>query len=43
LVEQKRAIVAGALDNKEVQWDQNSLMSDLAMILVTKGKKAWKL
>jgi len=43
LVEQKRAIVAGALDNKEIQWDQNSLMSDLAMILVTKGKKAWKL
>lgn len=43
LVEQKRAIVAGALDNKEIQWDQNSLMSDLAMVLVTKGKKAWKL
>lgn len=43
LVEQKRAIVAGTLDNKEIQWDQNSLMSDLAMILVTKGKKAWKL
>src|SRR5262249_22101315 len=40
IVEQKRAIVAGALDNKEIQWDQNSLMSDLAMILVTKGKKA---
>jgi SNF2 family DNA or RNA helicase len=43
LVEQKRAIVAGALDNKEVQWDESSLMSELAMILVTKGKKAWKL
>lgn len=43
LVEQKRAIVAGALDNKEVQWDQSSLMSELANILVIKGKKAWKL
>jgi len=43
LVEQKRAIVAGALDNKEIQWSENSLMSELAMILVTKGKKAWKL
>jgi SNF2 family DNA or RNA helicase len=43
LVEQKRAIVSSTLDNKEVAWDQNSLMSELAMILTTKGKKAWKL
>lgn len=43
LVEQKRAIVSSTLDNKEIQWDQNSLMSELANILVTKGKKAWKL
>jgi SNF2 family DNA or RNA helicase len=43
LVEQKRAIVAGALDNKEIQWNENNLMADLAMVLVTKGKKAWKL
>lgn len=43
LVEQKRAIVASALDNKEYVWDQNSLMADLAMVLVTRGKKAWKL
>jgi len=43
LVEQKRAIVAAAMDNKEIQWDQNSLMSDLAMVLVTRGKKAWSL
>lgn len=43
LVEQKRAIVAGALDNKEIQWNESSLMSELAMILVIKGKKAWKL
>lgn len=43
LVEQKRAIVASTLDNKEIQWDQQSLMKELAMILTTKGKKAWKL
>ena len=43
LVEQKRAIVAAALDNKQIAWDQNSLMSELALILVTKGKKAWSL
>lgn len=43
LVEQKRAIVAGALDNKEIQWSESSLMAELAMILVVKGKKAWKL
>ena len=43
LVEAKRAIVSSTLDNKEVAWDQNSLMTELANILVTKGKKAWKL
>jgi len=43
LVEQKRAVVASTLDNKEIQWDQSSLLSELATILTTKGKKAWKL
>lgn len=43
LVEQKRAIVGSTLDNKEIQWDQSSLMTELAQILVTKGKKSWKL
>ena len=43
LVETKRAIVTGTLDNKEIQWDQTSLMSELAAILVTKGKKAWSM
>lgn len=43
LVESKRAIVASTMDNKEIQWDQASLMSELANILVTKGKKAWSL
>lgn len=43
LVEQKRAIVASTLDNKEIQWDQNSLMKELATVLTTRGMKAWKL
>jgi SNF2 family DNA or RNA helicase len=43
LVESKRAIVSSTLDNKEIQWDQDSLMSELADILVSKGKKAWSL
>lgn len=43
LVESKRAIVASTLDNKEVKWDEASLMTELANILVTRGKKAWKL
>lgn len=43
LVEQKRAIVAAALDNKAIAWDENSLMSELAAILVAKGKPAWSL
>jgi SNF2 family DNA or RNA helicase len=43
LVEQKRAIVASTLDNKEIAWDSNSLMRDLATILVSKGKKKWTL
>jgi SNF2 family DNA or RNA helicase len=43
LVEAKRAIIMSTMDNKEIQWDQNSLMSELANILITKGKKAWSL
>jgi len=43
LVEQKRAIIASTLDNKEFNWDQNSLMKDLAASLIAGGKKAWKL
>lgn len=43
LVEQKRAIVASTLDNKDIAWDQNSLMKELATMLLTKGKKKWKL
>ena len=43
LVEAKRAIISSTMDNKEIEWDQSSLMSELASILVTKGKKAWSL
>lgn len=43
LVESKRAIMASTLDNKEVKWDERSLMTELANILVMKGKKKWKM
>lgn len=43
LVEQKRAVVSSSLDGEEKNWDENSLMTELATLLVTKGKKAWKL
>jgi SNF2 family DNA or RNA helicase len=43
LVESKRAIISSTMDNKEIQWNEASLMSELASILVTKGKKAWSL
>lgn len=43
LVESKRAIVASTLDNKTIEWNQASLMSELAEILIKKGKKAWSL
>lgn len=43
LVEVKRSIVAAALDNKEIQWNQSSLLKELADILVAKGKKKWSL
>jgi len=43
LVERKRAIVAQTLDNKEMQWEQNSLMKELASMLATRGKVKWKL
>lgn len=43
LVERKRAIVAQTMDNKEVQWEQASLMKELAMMLTTKGKTKWRL
>jgi SNF2 family DNA or RNA helicase len=43
LVEQKRALVAASLDGQEIAWNEQNLMSELAQVLVTRGKKAWKL
>ncbi len=43
LIEVKRGIMASTLDKKEIQWDVNSLMSELADALVTRGKERWKL
>lgn len=43
IVEQKRAIIANTLDGKDYQWDQNSLVKELASVLVHKGKKKWSL
>lgn len=43
LVEIKRSIVAATMDNKAIEWNQQSLMRELAEILVTRGRKAWSL
>jgi hypothetical protein len=41
LVERKRSIVASTLDNKDVEWEENSLMLELANILHVHGLKKW--
>ncbi len=43
IVEEKRAIVAATLDGKVIEWNQQSLMRELAEVLLTKGKKGWSL
>lgn len=43
LVEIKRSIVAATMDNKAIEWNQQSLMKELAETLVTRGRKAWSL
>jgi SNF2 family DNA or RNA helicase len=43
LVEIKRARVAATIDNQEIVWNQQSLMKELAEILVTRGMNAWRL
>lgn len=43
IVERKRAIVASALDNKQIQWDEQSLMAELTQVLVAKGRRKWSL
>jgi SNF2 family DNA or RNA helicase len=41
LVERKRAIMHSTLDNVEVEWDESSLIKDLAHTLQVKGLKKW--
>ena len=43
LVEIKRARIAATVDNKEIEWNQQSLMKELAEILVSRGMNAWRL
>lgn len=43
LVEQKRSIVAATLDNKEIPWEQASLMQELTQVLLSKGRERWRL
>lgn len=43
IVEQKRAIVSQTLDGVAIQWDQQSLIKELAAVLVSKGRKKWTL
>jgi len=43
LVEVKRAVIGSSLDGEEKSWNESNLLSELATVLVTKGKKAWKL
>ena len=43
LVEQKRAICASTLDNKEIEWNEQSLMAELLAVVAAKGGRRWKL
>lgn len=43
LVEEKRSIVAATMDKKTIEWSQQSLMKELAEVLLTRGRKAWSL
>lgn len=38
LIEKKRSVMQNTLDGKDVPWDQQSLMADLAAILYSKGR-----
>ena len=43
LVEIKRSRISATMDNVDVQWDQQSLMKELAELLVSRGQNAWRL
>jgi SNF2 family DNA or RNA helicase len=39
----KRARIAAAVDNEDIAWNEQSLMKELADMLVSRGRKAWSL
>jgi len=41
LVEDKRELIGSVVDGKEANWNESSLMSELANLLATKGAKKW--
>jgi SWI/SNF-related matrix-associated actin-dependent regulator 1 of chromatin subfamily A len=41
IVERKRAIISATMDNKQVEWEQSSLMKELTELLVTRDRKRW--
>jgi hypothetical protein len=43
IVEQKRASNAAILDGKEIEWNESSLMKELALVLSTKGREKWRI
>lgn len=43
LVETKRSIIAATMDNKEIAWNEQSLMKELSELLVAKGRNRWSL
>jgi SNF2 family DNA or RNA helicase len=43
LVERKRGFMSNTLDGKPVEWNENSLMKELAQVLMTKGLKKFSL
>lgn len=43
LVETKRAIIASTMDNKSIDWNEQSLMKELAQTLVSTGRRRWSL
>lgn len=43
IVESKRRNITQTLDGKEIEWDERSLVMELAKVIQTKGLKKWKL
>lgn len=43
LVEKKRSYVSGTLDGIKLDWNEQSIMSDLTNMLIKQGRSKWKL